>query len=320
MHLYRTALEVLAAIGLDLLIGDPEWFPHPVRIMGHYARDLARELRPRVINQKTAGILVTAIIVLGTFIVVWLGVQVVEQINSLLGTIIRIFLIYTAVSIRDLSREALMVQRKLLKDTLPAARQQVARIVGRDTLDLTRTQVAQAAVESVAESTVDGIISPLFYAFLGGAPLALAFKAASTLDSMFGYRTPGLREFGWASAKLDDVANFIPARLSIFAITVGSFVRGRRWMRAFTIAIRDRRKHLSPNAGIPEAAFAGALGVSLGGPSTYGGSLVNRPWLGDALREVRIEDISEACMISIASALAFALPVAALMVVIPLWR
>ena len=320
MHLYRTALEVLAAVGLDLLLGDPQWFPHPVRLIGRYAKDLARELRPRIINQKTAGILVAAIIVLGTLVVVWLGVQITEQINSLLGTIARIFLIYTAISIRDLSHEALMVQRKLLKDTLPAARLQVGRIVGRDTLDLSRTQVAQAAVESVAESTVDGIISPLFYAFLGGAPLALAFKAVSTLDSMFGYLTPGLREFGWASARLDDAANFIPARLSIFAITVGSFVCGRRWIRSFIIAIRDRRKHLSPNAGIPEAAFAGALGVSLGGPSTYGGSVVNRQRLGDPLREVRVEDISSACMISVTSALAFALPIAALMVAIPLWR
>jgi adenosylcobinamide-phosphate synthase len=137
---------------------------------------------------------------------------------------------------------------------------------------------------------------------------------------MFGYRTAALREFGWASARLDDVANFIPARLSIFAITAGSFVCGRRWIRAFVVAIRDRRKHLSPNAGIPEAAFAGALGVSLGGPSSYGGSVVNRPRLGDPLREVRIEDIGEACMISVATALVFALPISALMVAIPLWH
>lgn len=320
MFWLQTALEVLAAIGLDLLLGDPRWFPHPVRIIGRYARGLARELRPRIINQKVAGIVMAAAIVIGTYVAVWLGVQIADQFNSLLGTIVRIFLIYTAISIRDLAREAMAVQRKLLRDTLPAARQQVSRIVGRDTVALSRTEVAQAAVESVAESTVDGIISPLFYAFIGGAPLALAFKAVSTLDSMFGYRTPGLREFGWASARLDDIANFIPARLSVLAITVGTLICGRRWVRAFIVAIRDRRKHPSPNAGIPEAAFAGALGVSLGGPSTYGGSVVNRPRLGDPLREVRVEDISAACMISIASALVFALPVVALMIAIPLWR
>lgn len=221
------------------------------------------------------------------------------------GLFVHVVLMYTTIAIHDLVREARAVERHLLRGDLPAARRQVSRIVGRDTDRLDEAAVARAAVESVAESTVDGILSPIFYALIGGAPLALAFKAASTLDSMYGHLDEENREFGWASARLDDLANYVPARLAVFFAPLGALVCGRRWLRALGIAVRDMRKHLSPNAGIPEAAFAGALGVRLGGPTTYDGETIDKPWLGDALREIRPEDIGAACRLSLAASLFF---------------
>jgi len=309
-------LAVLAACGLDLLLGDPHGMPHPVRCIGAVAEGLAGRLRIRLPNRRLAGAVLTATVVGGTYLGALSFMALVRLAGPHAALAAHVVLIYTTLAVRDLVGEAAAVARRLEHGDLAGARRQVARIVGRDTDALDEAGVTRAAVESVAESTVDGILSPLFYALLGGAPLALAFKAASTLDSMYGYRDAERRDFGWASARLDDVANYVPARIALLVVPLAALVCGRRPWRALRTAWRDGAKHPSPNAGLSEAAFAGALGVRLGGPSTYAGRRVSKPWIGETLREIRTEDIRSACGLTlVATALAVALGVSVRMAV-----
>ncbi|HHT9120762.1 MAG TPA: adenosylcobinamide-phosphate synthase CbiB, partial [Candidatus Hypogeohydataceae bacterium YC41] len=177
---------------------------------------------------------------------------------------------------------------------LDTARRHLSGIVGRDTHKLEEGQIIRATVETVAENTVDGILAPLFYAFLGGPALAMAYKAVNTLDSMIGYKNDRYLHFGWASARLDDLANYVPARFASRLIPLASLLVGLRYKECYFFTIRDGRKHPSPNSGIPEAAFAGALGVQLGGPSTYGGILSEKPLLGEPVEPMTTQKISEA--------------------------
>ncbi len=165
--------------------------------------------------------------------------------------------------------------------------------MGRDTANLNRSEISRATVETISESYVDGVLAPLLFAFIGGGPLAMAYKAVNTLDSMFGYRNERYREFGTFPARLDDVANWAPARLSALLLPVATFVTGHNGWRAFTTALRDGRKHLSPNSGFPEAAMAGALGIQLGGSSSYQGILVSKPTLGESIRRIEQNDIQQ---------------------------
>lgn len=298
-------IQLIIALALDLILGDPAWFPHPVRLIGWWSRVLTRAFRKLVGNGRPAGILMTATVVISTYFAVWGIVRLLLAIHPAAYYAANILLIYMTISVRDLGREAFAVSRILKSGDLAGARKQVGRIVGRDTADLDESGVARAAAESVAESTVDGILSPLFFALLGGAPLAMAFKATSTLDSMYGYRTPDLERFGWASARLDDAANFIPGRIAIIVMPIAAAIWGGDGKRSLRIALRDRRKHHSPNAGIPEAAMAGALGVALAGPTVYGGEVVDKPTIGDPLREIEPVDPVTAWWISLASAVVF---------------
>ena len=200
-------------------------------------------------------------------------------------------LIYWAISIKDLAAHARAVYLPLREGNLSAAREALAKIVGRETSQLTEAGVIRATVETIAENTVDGVISPLFYAALGGPPLVWAFKAASTLDSMVGYKTGPYREFGWAGARLDDLLNWLPARLSGGFFTLAAWLTGLDWRQTWRVCRRDGRRHASPNAGWPEAAISGALGLRLGGPNIYHGELVEKPWIGDGLREPETADI-----------------------------
>jgi adenosylcobinamide-phosphate synthase len=202
--------------------------------------------------------------------------------------------VYWAISIKDLADHARAVYHPLCRGNLPAARQALAWIVGRETSQLNEAGVIRATVETIAENTVDGVVSPLFYAALGGPPLVWAFKAGSTLDSMLGYKTESYREFGWAGAKLDDLFNWLPSRLSGGLFTLAAWLTGLNWRQTWRICRRDGRRHASPNAGWPEAAMSGALGLRLGGPNIYHGELVDKPWLGDDLREPETADILRA--------------------------
>lgn len=296
-------IQILLAVLLDLLLGDPRRLPHPVRLIGRGITALENPLRRVTSSQRVNGALL-AVIVVGatggvTFAVLWLA----AQIHPLAADILAVVFLYTTLSIRDLGKHAMDVYRALKSGNLADARQKVSFMVGRDTDALDEKGVIRAAVESVAENTVDGIIAPLFFAALFGPVGAMMYKAASTLDSMVGYKNEKYLHFGWASARLDDVANFIPARLTAPLMAIGALITGNRPMQALHICLRDRKNHASPNAGIPEAMMAGALGVCLGGPLYRKGVLTELPTLGDAFVSLEMKHILKANYMMLASSL-----------------
>lgn len=220
-------------------------------------------------------------------------------------------MIFTVLAGRCLAKAAQDVERPLRAGDLAQSREKLSWIVGRDTSQLQPQQINRAVVETVAENTVDGIIAPLFFLLLGGAPLAMAYKAVNTLDSMVGYKHEKYRAIGMVSARLDDVANFIPARLSWLLLGVAAFLCRKDGSRALQIGWRDRYNHSSPNCAWSEASVAGALGIRLGGPNDYFGERVEKPWIGDAQRDISVDDISHTIRLMwVASTLALALFIA----------
>jgi adenosylcobinamide-phosphate synthase len=288
------AYELPLAYLMDLTLGDPPHWPHPVRWLGRLIIALEALLRRTTANPRLAGLALTGICVLAAAGSAYIAVAVSCLLHPYLGALVTIVLIYWAISVKDLADHALAVHRPLSLGDLPGARQKLAKIVGRETSQLSEAGVIRATVETIAENTVDGVLSPFFYAALGGPSLVWAFKAVSTLDSMVGYKTENYREFGWASARLDDLLNWFPARLSGAFFTLAAWLAGLDWHHAWQIFLRDGQRHSSPNAGWPEAAMSGALGLRLGGPNIYRGKLVDKPWLGDGLREPETADILKA--------------------------
>jgi adenosylcobinamide-phosphate synthase len=302
-----TYLPAAAAAGyfLDLIFGDPVWFPHPVKAIGWFIVKLEPVFRRIFRNEKTAGIFFTFLIVGMSCGVTFAVVYRSFLLNAYAGLAVSAFLIYTSLSIKDLKVESIRVYRALKNKDIVSARRKLAKIVGRDTGNLNDEEIIRAVVETIAENTVDGILSPLFYAFIGGAPLALAYKAINTLDSMTGYRNEKYRDFGWASAKLDDMANFIPARISIILLPLACAILGKCGINSIKIIFRDRKKNPSPNSGIPESAIAGAFGIQLGGTNFYNSNPVTKPFIGDNKIPMIPEHITESIKISyICSALA----------------
>lgn len=287
------AFQIVIAFIADLILGDPKGYPHPVKFIARMAYRMESFSRNFFTNLKMAGIVTTLSVVATSFVFVWLVIQGLSLIHPWLGLTTSIFFIYTTLSIRNLFDESRPVLKYLNENNIIKARESLSNIVGRDTADLKKNEIVRATVETVAESTVDGIIAPLFFAALGGAPLAIAYKAINTLDSLFGYKNETYRYFGWASARLDDLANWIPARLALPFIATGAFFCGLSGKKSLEIAMRDGSKHPSPNSGFPEAAMAGALGVSLGGTSFYSGEINEKPFIGDNLRELELSDITQ---------------------------
>lgn len=296
-------MEILLAYLLDLILGDPRWLPHPIRGIGYTITKTEQFLRHLKISERLAGVILTVLIVGGVFLLSTGLINLAYLIHPNLGTGLSIFLIFTTLSIKSLYQESMKVYRALQQGEILQARQDLAMIVGRDTENLDFVEIVRAGVETVAENTVDGVISPLFFAFLGGAPWALAYKAVNTLDSMVGYRNERYLRFGWASARLDDVANFIPARIAAILMPLAAFLCGERGFEALRIVLRDGQKHPSPNSGISEAAVAGALGVQLGGLNFYQGRPSPKPFLGDPTRPLALEDIYRANRIMIVTSL-----------------
>jgi adenosylcobinamide-phosphate synthase len=286
------ALQITIAFIADLLLGDPKGYPHPVRGIARLAYRMERLSRKFFSNLKLAGIITTIAVAGSSFLIVAMITQGLSYIHPWLGLAASIFFIYTSLSVRSLFEESQPVLQYLKEADLVKARASLSNIVGRDTINLKENEIVRATVETVAESTVDGIIAPLFFAVLGGAPLAIAYKAINTMDSLFGYKNEAYRDFGWASARLDDLANWLPARLALPVIALGAEVCGLSGKNSLAIAIRDGTKHPSPNSGFPEAAMAGALGVRLGGTSSYSGELNQKPFIGDDLRELKFSDIT----------------------------
>jgi len=277
----RLEYQILIAILLDLALGDPRWFPHPVRLIGRLIAALEGPARRAIPDARAAGAVTALTVILVTALATAALIGIAGQIHPLLGDAIGIVVLYTTIAARDLARHSLEVYRALEGFDLAEARRLVSWLVGRDTERLTETEVVRAAVESVAENTVDGIIAPLFFAALGGPVAAIAYKAVNTLDSMIGYKSERYLDFGQTAAKIDDGANYLPARIAAPILTAAAALLGFRTSAAWRIANRDGRKHQSPNAGIAEAAFAGALGVRLGGVMERRGRPVDLPEIGD---------------------------------------
>ena len=286
--------SVTAAFATDLLLGDPRWLPHPVRLIGKAAGGLEAGLTRLVGRGHLAGMVFTVALVAGTWAAAAALVSLAAACDPRLGLLVETLLVYTALAARDLDVESRRVCRDLNAGNLPQARLHLAAIVGRDTGRLDEPEIVRATVETVAENTVDGVVAPLLFAIIGGAPAALAYKAVNTLDSMVGHLDDRYRRFGWASARLDDAANYLPARLARLLFALAALACRLDAAGSWRICRRDGRKTASPNAGISEAAVAGALGVQLGGVNYYGGQPVAGPHLGDPLRPLERQQIPQA--------------------------
>ena len=269
------ALEIGFGWLLDLLLGDPE--PHPVSGLGR----IIAWADARLPRTRSAGALLVLVVAGGTWALSWGLVALAARADPLLGALASGILFFAATALRTLDREARATASALAAGDLDAARRRVGRLVGRDTGGLDEAGLARAAVEAVAESSVDAVTAPLLFAALGGGPLAMAYRAVNTMDSMVGHRDERYRRFGWAAARLDDVLNWVPARATGLLLVLAAGLVGEDARGAWRILARDRLRHDSPNAGHPEAAVAGALGLRLGGPASYGGERVVKPWLGD---------------------------------------
>lgn len=291
-------LAIICGFCLDLLLADPTWMPHPVICMGKAITSLEKFLRPRLPQtpqgELRGGILLAAAMPLGTLLVCGGVCALADWLHPAAGFLIQVLWCWQALALRGLAAESRKVCRELSAGNLPAARQAVSRIVGRDTQSLTAEGVAKAAVETVAENFSDGVAAPLFYMLLGGAPLAMVYKSINTMDSMVGYKNSRYLYFGRAAARLDDAANFLPSRLAAFLWIAAAFLTGHNARNAYRIWRRDRWNHASPNSAQTESACAGALGVQLAGPASYFGKIYEKPTIGDPLRPVEPEDILRA--------------------------
>jgi adenosylcobinamide-phosphate synthase len=263
--------QLLAGVALDLVLGDPQWLPHPVRVIGRIASVSGLPLR-------IAGTL---------FWITVAGTAIALVCLSLPWA--NVYWVYSLLACRDLDKQAGHVVRALERGDIEDARRKLSWIVGRDTARLDERKILRATVETVAENLSDGVIAPLLYLLLAGPLGMAAYKAVNTLDSTVGYRNERYREFGWASARMDDLANYVPARLTVLLVWISALWPGLSARRSVKVALRDGHKHPSPNAGYPEAAVAGALGVQLGGLNFYGGVPSRKPLLGDAIVPLRCE-------------------------------
>jgi adenosylcobinamide-phosphate synthase len=272
---------LILALVLDLALGDPRRLPHPVVVIGRLITFLESRLRNFSGNERGAGVLLLLFTVGISAATVWLTLYGLAGINALAGLLGAAYISYTCLAARSLHCESALVADALTAGDRDAARRYLSRIVGRDTNDLNDADIWRALVETIAENTADGIISPLFWLTLGGPVAGMAFKAVSTLDSMVGYKNDRYLRIGWASARMDDLLNFIPARLTALLMVIAAPLAGLSWRNAARITLRDRRKHPSPNSGHPEAAAAGALRVRLGGSASYCGLPSWKEHIGD---------------------------------------
>jgi adenosylcobinamide-phosphate synthase len=270
--------DLLAGVALELLIGNPRWLPHPVGVIRFIARHLETLFRISRLPLRFGGLLFWVIIVGGTTTGVWFTLPWAT-----------IYWIYAFVAIRGLDSQAHSVMRYVEKHDLEAARRQLSNIVRQDTASLSEPEITRAVLETMSENLSDGIVAPLFYLILGGPALMAAYKAINTLDHLVGYRNERYEKFGWASARLDDIANFLPARLTAVLVWLSTATLWMNTGRALRITLRDAASQPSPNSGYPEAAFAGAIGVQLGGMSFRDGVETEKPIMGDPVNPLNME-------------------------------
>ncbi len=297
---------IVAALALDLAAGDPRWLPHPVALIGRGISFCERYLRTGAPGRDLVrGALAAAVVAASAAGLTWALIAACDAAGPALGAAMGVLVAWTTLAMRGLDEAALAVETALRAGDEAAARRAIPALVGRDPDSLDRAGLIRATVESLAENLSDGVIAPLFFLFAAGPAGAMAYKAINTLDSMVGHRTERHLHFGRAAARLDDAANFIPARLSALCIVGSSAILNRRGAAALGACLADARGHSSPNAGHPEAAMAGALGIELGGDAVYGGELERHAVLGRAEHPPRLRHIGEARRIAgVAAALA----------------
>ncbi len=285
-----TPILLTCAFIVDLIIGDPYWLPHPVRIIGKAINKLEPLIRKYCrtnIEQKIGGLLLTLFVTASTFVITYILIKIFLSLkNVFLVAVSWIFVVYlasTTIAYKGLIDATKSVVKAIENKNIIQARAMLSMIVGRDTDTLNEKQILRADIETLSENLSDGVIAPLFYLVLGGIPVALTYKAINTLDNMLGYKNEKYFYFGWASARLDDVVNYLPARITGVLISLSTgilYYSFERFYTALKTMIRDGRKHPSPNSGFPESAMAGALGITMGGSSTYAGILVKKPIIG----------------------------------------
>ncbi|EQA35243.1 cobalamin biosynthesis protein CobD [Leptospira inadai serovar Lyme str. 10] len=277
----RLETIIVASILMDLILGDPRRMPHPVRWIGKFARLTERRARSFFRSPFWAGVFTSCAVCSFSFAIPFTVGKILESFSSIAESLFSIFIIYTTIALRDLLNHSKAVYHALKSDDLSVARGKVALLVGRDTQNLSRSEIVRACVESVAESLVDGVTAPLFFAIFGGPAWAVLYRSINTLDSLFGHKNPLYEKFGTFPARVDDFANFLPARLTAPIVSLTSAILFMNPVQSFRILLRDGKKHPSPNSGLAEAAVAGALGVRLGGINYYQGVESKKPFLGD---------------------------------------
>ncbi|MCM2283555.1 MAG: adenosylcobinamide-phosphate synthase CbiB [Desulfobacula sp.] len=293
---------VLGAFILDHILGDPGFLPHPVVYMGKAIGFFEPRFRKWFKNLLVSGFFFALFLIFSTWALAFCAIALSMKVHPGFGDLVQGILLFFCFSSRSLEKAALKVFRALEAHDMEAARRAVSMIVGRQTQTLDEKGVTRAAVETVAENFVDGFLSPLFFALLGGVPLALAYKMVNTLDSMVGYRNETYLLFGRASARIDDLANFIPARISVLIIGLSAFLLSfKTGALALKTGFSQGSRHKSPNSGYPEAAFSGALEVRLGGPNVYHGTLVEKPFIGSRFPDPGKEKICQACRLMMAA-------------------
>ncbi|MCR4723752.1 MAG: adenosylcobinamide-phosphate synthase CbiB [Eubacteriales bacterium] len=287
-------LVLLAASVLDMLLADPRWLYHPVNAIGWLivrTEKVMRKVFPN--NLRLGGVMMWVFVVSVSFFYAFFVLFIAKKINIWLYYALDVFMCYQMLAARGLDQETMKVYRKLAEEDIPGARTQLSYIVGRDTENLDEAEIAAAAVETIAENTSDGVTAPAFFFLIGGVPLMFLYKAVNTQDSIVGYKNDKYIDFGRYPALLDDVFNYIPARISALCFVVAAWLGGFDGKNSMRIFKRDRYNHLSPNSAQTEAAVAGALGIQLGGSHYYFGKLVEKPTIGDKTRDIDRDDIKK---------------------------
>jgi len=301
-------ISLIAGYALDLMIGDPQGFPHPIRLIGKLIEQVEKKLRIKCNNdddddERKAGAVLWFTVVGTSFIVPFLIIFLASKVNMTFSIILESIMCYYILATRSLRDESMKVYTSLKNNNIIEARRFLSFIVGRDTEKLNEISVAKAAVETVAENTSDGVIAPMIFILLGGAPLGFMYKAINTLDSMVGYKNEKYINMGRFSAIADDVANYVPSRISAYLMIAAAFITKMDYKNAFKIYKRDRLNHKSPNSAQTESVCAGALNIMLGGNNYYEGILESKPTIGDDIRTVETEDIKRANKLMYATSL-----------------
>lgn len=299
-------IPLILGYTLDLLVGDPQGFPHPIRLIGKMIENVEVVLRKKcksAQDERRAGIILWFVVVLTSYVVPLVILWLSSKISLLFAGAIEAIMCAFILATKSLKDESMIVHKYLEQNDLSSARKYLSYIVGRDVENLNGNQIAKAAVETVAENTSDGVIAPMLFILIGGAPLGFLYKGINTLDSMVGYKNEKYINMGRFSALIDDAANFLPSRIASYLMITASYILNMDYVSAYRIYKRDRYNHKSPNSAHTESVCAGALNIMLGGPNYYGGNLVTKPTIGDDKRPVVNDDIKKANKLMYATSL-----------------